>query len=214
MRKPEGHGGHGVMTAGRLQSLVSDSLTVRSNLNWTASKVGMIAYKTIFLEWHFAKDPTGRSDKGGKLTTTFETITKNTGWGVLMNDWHKTCKFHILTRYGDFEGKRSKIKRQTEYTALDSILEVRHTWWTQTYISQFHFKTMGILQNSNDKVESSAARELMSHWQPGYSRSNHLRNPEYSASYEQLVRCRKSKNYWDLPGIKVIRMLTANTDHI
>ena len=47
---------------------------------------------------------------------------------VLMNDWHKTCKLHIHTRYCDFgsQGKRRQIKRQTEYTALDSILEVRH----------------------------------------------------------------------------------------
>ena len=47
---------------------------------------------------------------------------------VLMNDWHKKCKLHILTRYGDIgsQGKRRKIKTQTEYTALDSILEVRH----------------------------------------------------------------------------------------
>ena len=43
-----------------------------------------------------------------------------------MNDRHRTCKLHMLTRYGDFEGKRRQIKIQTEYTALDSILEVRH----------------------------------------------------------------------------------------
>ena len=70
---------------------------------------------------------------------------------------------------------------------------------------------MGILQNSNDKVETSASAVLISHWQ---YRSNHLRNPEYSASYEQLVRYSKSDNYWDSPVIKVIKMLTANTDHI
>ena len=51
---------------------------------------------------------------------------------------------------------------------------------------------MGILQNSNDKVETSASAVLISHWQ---YRSNHLRNPEYSASYEQLIRYSKSDNY-------------------
>ena len=45
-------------------------------------------------------------------------------------------------------------------------------------------------------------------------RSSNLRNPEYSSSYEHLVRCNKSKNYRDLPVIKVITMLIANTDHI
>ena len=69
-------GGQGVMTAGRSQSLVFDSLTMRSNPTWTASKVGMIAYKIIFLERHFVKDLTasGRGDKVGKLTTTLMSI--------------------------------------------------------------------------------------------------------------------------------------------
>ena len=90
-----GKGGHGVMTAlaGRSQSLVSDSLTMRSNPTWTASKVGMITYKIIFLERHFIKDLV---TKAGKLTTTLVSTTVGTSWGVFMNGWNKTSSFMYM----------------------------------------------------------------------------------------------------------------------
>ena len=43
----------------------------------------------------------------------------------------------MLTRYGELEGKMSAIKRQTEYTALDSILEVRARTQSINYSNPF-----------------------------------------------------------------------------